>query len=249
MAVSTAGSTVSAAVPESSDAGSVALMVDTPGSSPVASPALEMEASEPWSEDHVTELVRSWVVPSEYRPVALNCWVWPWATEASAGVTVTAVSTAGSTVNAAVPESSDDGSVALMVDTPGSRPVASPWVPTALEMEASEPWSEDHVTELVRSWVVPSEYRPVAANCSDCPLATDANDGDTVTAVSTAGSTVNAAVPEMSDDGSVAVMVAPPTPAAVALPCDPALLETVATELEDDDHVTELVRSAVLRSE
>ena len=89
----------------------------------------------------------------------------------------------------------------------------------------------------------------MAVNCSVSPLATDATAGDTVMAVSTAGSTVKAAVPEMSDDGSVAVMVAAPTPVAVALPCDPGLLEMVVTELDDDDHVTESVRSAVLRSE
>ena len=89
----------------------------------------------------------------------------------------------------------------------------------------------------------------MAANCSALPLATDASVGDTVMAVSTAAVTVKAAVPEMSADGSVAVMVAAPTPVAVALPCDPVLLEMVATELDDDDHVTESVRSAVLRSE
>ena len=81
------------------------------------------------------------------------------------------------------------------------------------------------------------------------PLATDATVGATVTATRMAGVTVRTAVPLISDDGSVAVMVAAPTPMAVALPCDPVLLEIVATELDEDDHVTESVRLAVLRSE
>ena len=89
----------------------------------------------------------------------------------------------------------------------------------------------------------------MAANCSVSPLATDAATGATLTDTRVAAVTVRAAVPEMSDDGSVAVTVAAPTPVAVALPCDPVLLEMVATELDDDDHVTELVRLTVLRLE
>ena len=68
-------------------------------------------------------------------------------------------------------------------------------------------------------------------------------------ATRTAGVTVSAAVPWMSEEGSVAVMVATPTPFAVASPWLPEALDTVATEEDDVDHVTVLVRSAVLRSE
>ena len=57
-------------------------------------------------------------------------------------------------------------------------------------------------------------------------------------ATRTAGVTVSAAVPWMSDEGSVAVMVATPTPVAVARPAEPEALETVATEDDDVDHVT-----------
>jgi hypothetical protein len=66
---------------------------------------------------------------------------------------------------------------------------------------------------------------------------------------STGGITVSTPVPEMSPD--VAVMVVAPDPLAVAVasPCDPAVLETMAVEVTDDDHVTELVMLAVLRLE
>ena len=62
-----------------------------------------------------------------------------------------------------------------------------------------------------------------------------------------AGVTVSAAVPEMSPD--VAVMVVAPVATPVARPWEPEVFETVAVPVTDDDHVTESVRLAVLRSE
>jgi hypothetical protein len=61
------------------------------------------------------------------------------------------------------------------------------------------------------------------------------------------GVTVRAAVPEMSPE--VAVMVVAPVATPVARPWEPEVLETVAVPVTDDDHVTESVRSAVLRLE
>ena len=52
--------------------------------------------------------------------------------------------------------------------------------------------------------------------------------------------TVNAAVPEMSPE--VAVMVVATGGRRVARPWDPAVFETVAVPVTDDDHVTESVR-------
>ena len=62
---------------------------------------------------------------------------------------------------------------------------------------------------------------------------------------STAGVTVSTAVPDMSPE--VAVMVVAPDPLAVAVanPCEPEVLETVAVEVTDDDHVTELLTLAL----
>jgi hypothetical protein len=76
-------------------------------------------------------------------------------------------------------------------------------------------------------------------------LATFAVAGDTVTARSTAGRTVTAAVPERRAAVSVAVIVATPVPFAVSRPCEPDALDTVTTAVLEDDQVTSLVRFAV----
>ena len=64
---------------------------------------------------------------------------------------------------------------------------------------------------------------------------------------STAAVTVKAAVPDIDPD--VAVMVEAPMATPVARPWLPGELDTVAADVFDEDHVTELVRSTVLRSE
>ena len=84
-------------------------------------------------------------------------------------------------------------------------------------------------------------------NGSDSPSGIDATVGDTVTVNRTAGSTVIAAVPVT--EPSTAMIVASPVPAAVARPCDPEVFETVATDVDEDDHVTVSVRFWVLRFE
>ncbi len=66
-----------------------------------------------------------------------------------------------------------------------------------------------------------------------------------MTARRTAGRTVITAVPEISEDGSAAEMVATPVATPVTRPVD----DTDAVESLEDDHVTELVRSLVLKSE
>jgi hypothetical protein len=52
------------------------------------------------------------------------------------------------------------GAVAVMVETPGSAPVASPCDPRVANAE-----DEDQVTRLVRFSVLRSDMRPVAVNC------------------------------------------------------------------------------------
>ena len=112
-----------------------------------------------------------------------------------------------------------------------------------LETVAVEVIDDDHNTDDVRSAVLRLEYVPVAANCWVWPWAIDAATGDTEMLTNTAGVTVSTAVPEMRPD--VAVMVVAPVATPVARP----VLETVAVPVNDDDHVTESVRLAVLRSE
>ena len=92
-------------------------------------------------------------------PVAVNCWVWPWAIDAVVGDTAMLTKTAGVTVSTAVPEMRPE--VAVMVVAPFPMPVARP----ELETVPTEVRLEDHVAELVRLAVLPSEYVPVAVNC------------------------------------------------------------------------------------
>jgi hypothetical protein len=87
----------------------------------------------------------------------------------------------------------------------------------------------------------------VAVNCWVSPAGTDAVVGVTLMLRRTGGITVMTAVPEMSPE--VAVMVVAPVATAVARPWDPEVFDTVPVPVSDDDHVTESVRLAVLRSE
>ena len=63
------------------------------------------------------------------------------------------------------------------------------------------------------------------------------------------GVTVSAATPDTSELESVAVIVTAPVATPVARPWEPGVFEMVAVLAADDDHVTESVRSRVLRSE
>ena len=181
--------------------------------------------------------------------MAVNCWVSPWAMEAAVGLTEMAVSTAGVTVSTAVPEMDPEVAVMVVAPDPLAVAVASPFEPEVLETVAVEVTDDDHVADVVRSAVLRLEYVPVATNCWVWPWAIDAVAGDTAMLTSTAGVTVSTAVPEM--DPEVAVMVVAPDPLAVAVasPCEPEVLETVAVEVTDDDHVADAVRLAVLRLE
>ncbi len=89
----------------------------------------------------------------------------------------------------------------------------------------------------------------MAVNCWVWPWAIDAVTGDTAMLTSTAGVTVSTAVPEMSPEVAVMVVAPDPLGVAVARPWEPEVLETVAVEVSDDDHVTESVRVAVLTLE
>jgi formylmethanofuran dehydrogenase subunit D len=240
-ATSTAGRTVITAVPETSDDGSVAVIVAAPVATAVTKPDDDTVAAAVSEDDHNTSFVKLAIEPSEYKPTAANCWVSPAATFATSGDTVTATNTAGNTVITAVPEISDEGSVAVTVATPVATDVTKPFDDTVAV--ASD--DDDQDTVLVKSAVEPSEYTPVAVNCTVSPAATFATGGDTVTATNTAGNTVITAVPEIVDEGSVAVIVAAPVATAVTKPEE----DTVAVPVLEDDHVTVLVRLAVLPSE
>jgi hypothetical protein len=75
-----------------------------------------------------------------------------------AGVTAMEDSVAGVTVRVVLPEIPPK--VAVMVVVPAARAVARPLLLTV----AAEVFDEAQVTSGVRSWLVPSEYAPMAAN-------------------------------------------------------------------------------------
>ena len=95
-------------------------------------------------------------------PVAVNCWVVPFAMLGSAGVTSIETSVAAVTVRLVEPEIAPD--VAVIVVVPTALPLASPSEPTAFEIVATPSSEDDHVTESVRSCVEVSVNVPVAVN-------------------------------------------------------------------------------------
>ena len=64
----------------------VALMFATPKPIPVDDPPVAMVATAVAAELQFTVLVKSCVLPSLYIPVAMNCWLMPFAIDAVAGV-------------------------------------------------------------------------------------------------------------------------------------------------------------------
>ncbi len=95
------GPTVRLAAPE--NVWLVAETIVVPAASPVASPAAVMVATVGLAADQRTREVKSSVVPSENRPVAVNCCVVPLAIEGPAGLTVTPTKCASGGVPPPVP--------------------------------------------------------------------------------------------------------------------------------------------------
>jgi hypothetical protein len=136
-----------------------AVMVEEPAATPVASPLLLTVAVDVLDEVQVTCEVISWVVESEYVPVAVNCWVAPAAMLAVAGVTAIEDRVAAVTVRVADPDL--PLKVAVMVAEPAALAVARPLLLTVAVVVLEEL----QVTCEVIVWVVESEYVPVATNC------------------------------------------------------------------------------------
>ena len=124
--------------------------------------------------------------------------------------------------------------VAVMVEEPAPRPVATP---TAL-MVATARFDEVQVTEALRFAVVPSVKVPVAVNGSVVPSTMLGLAGVTAIEVTTAAVTVSVVVPLTLP--AVAVMVDEPVASVEASP-----VVIVATARLDEVQVAELVRSCV----
>jgi len=213
-------------------------MVEEPAATPVARPPLLTVAVGVLDEVQVTCEVISWVVESEYVPVAMNCWVLAAAMLAVAGVTAIEDRVTAVTVRVAVPEILPE--VALMVTLPAALALARP----LLLIVALVVLDELQVTCVVISRVVESEYVPVAKYCRVVPTTLVAVAG--VTAIEdnvTAAVTVRVAVPEILPE--VALMVEVPAALAVATP----LLAIVAVVVLDELQVTCVVMSRVAPSE
>ncbi len=179
-----------------------------------ASPALLIVAVEGVSDVHVAVLVRFCVVPSVKVPVAVNCWLVPFAIEGVAGVT--AIDTSAAEVTVSVVDPLSDPEVAVIVAAPSPTLLANPCVGAALLIVAAAGVSELHCTVSVMFCVLPSVYVPVAVNCSVVPSGIVGIAGVTAIETSTAGLTVSVVEPLIVPD--VAVTVVFPTTKLLATP-------------------------------
>jgi hypothetical protein len=128
-----------------------AVMVVVPAATAVTMPLLFTVATDVLDEVQVACEHISRLVPSEYEPVAVNCWVLPAGTFALSGVSVIEAKVASVTVRVVVPDILPEE--AAMVVVPGLTPVASPLLLTV----AVAVLEELQVTCVVISRLVPSE--------------------------------------------------------------------------------------------
>jgi hypothetical protein len=162
-----------------------------------------------------------------------------------AGATAMDTRMAGVTVSVVVPLILPD--VAVIVADPVATEVASPLDPPALLTVATPVSDELQVADAVKSWVVLSEYVPVAVNCCFVPRAMLGLVGVTAMDTRMAGVTVSVVVPLILPD--VAVIVADPVATEVASPLDPSALLTVATLVSEELQITDAVTSCLVLSE
>jgi len=135
---------------------SVAEIVVVPTLNELARPgepgALLMVATPVLAEPQVTVVLKFCVDPSEYDPVAANCFCVPFAMLVMAGTTVIETSVLPVTVRVAEPLFPP--SVAEIVVDPAMRELATPFVPALLSIDAMPVSEEIHVTLVVTFCVV-----------------------------------------------------------------------------------------------
>ena len=227
--------TVRAALPETIP--EVAVMIVAPAATAVARPLLLTVTTKIFDELQVICVVILKLVPSEYAPVAVNCWVTPAGMLGLAGVTDMEDKVAEVTVRVVLPEILPE--MAVMVAVPAEEAVARPLLLTV----TTNVFDELQVTCVVILKLVPSEYAPVAVNCWMNPVGMLELAGVTDMEERVAEITVRVVLPEISPE--VAVMVAVPAATAVARP----LLLTVAADVFDELQVTCVVISRLVPSE
>jgi hypothetical protein len=120
----------------------------------------------------VARLVTSWVVMSLKVAVALNCCGFPNPIVAVAGVIAKEVTVALVIVSSALLVTPPEAAVTRAV--PGEIAVAIPWVGDVLLTLARLGSKQAHCAVAVRSFVLPSEYFPMAVNACVVPAAIEA---------------------------------------------------------------------------
>ena len=136
--------------------------------------------------------------------------------------------------------------VALIEDVPVASAGATPIDPDAFEIVAVAVFAEAHVIWFVRFSVEPSANVPVAVNCCVSPLGTLGSAG-AIAIDSSVGVTESVVLPVIPS--TVALIVALPFATPVASPCEPDVLEMLATEVVPDVQFTAVVRFWVVLSE
>ena len=163
------------------------------------------------------------------------------------GFTKIDASTTGVTVSAAEPDTPSEAAVIVVV--PVETEAASPLEPIALLTVATVVDDELQIADIVTFCVVLSEKDPVAVNCSVMLLAMLASIGVTASDTRVADVTVNWVVLDMFVVGSVAVIVVEPVVMDVAKPWDTAALLMVATVVDDELQIADVVKFCVVLSE
>ena len=218
------GVTSSIAVPFTSP--EVAVMVAFPTFTPVATPLLlSIEAIPLSPEDHAKTRFDI-VFPAASVPTATNLVLLPLATLDLSGLTVIVCDAPGVTSSIAVPFTSPE--VAVIVVLPTFAPVATPLL---LSIEAIPLSPEDHA-KFRFGISLPAASVPTAVNLVLLPLAMLDVFGLTVIACKAPRVTSSIAVPFTSPEA--AVIVALPTFAPVATPL---LLSIEAIPVSPEDHV------------
>lgn len=227
--VSTAGVTESVAMLERTPL-NVELMVVVPSETAVANPfepaVLLMVATPVFEDDQVAHVVNIWVVVSANVPVAVNCWVVPFAILAVVGDT--AINATSDDLNVAEPDTPPYDAVIVVV--PAETAAVNPF-----ETEATAASKEVQVAQVVRFCTAALSSVPVAVNCSVVFGAMLAGFGG-VTEIAATEDVVRVTSPLMLPE--VTVIVAIPAETAVASPFDPAISPTEAIETSDDPQVT-----------
>jgi hypothetical protein len=103
-----------------------AVIVLDPRLTPFAKPVLLMPTMDGWEELQLTVPVRSRLLPSLYRPVAVNCWFWPTASNGFAGAMEIDCRTGAETATVRTVEPVAACRAALIFVVPAFKPEASP---------------------------------------------------------------------------------------------------------------------------